>query len=110
MCVLELLSSWLMRKGERIAYGDADKDTNSNTGRDRQSSLSVVLRGKEFRVLQCSVGLVVSVKLYRHTTMDWTFLTTNYGELRTTEDGIGVKIRHDCLLSSGLDVTRTGWS
>jgi hypothetical protein len=51
-----------MRKGERIAYGDADEDTNSNTGRDRQSSLSVVLRGKEFRVLQCSVGLVVSVK------------------------------------------------
>jgi hypothetical protein len=42
--------------------------------------------------------------------MDWTFLTTDYGELRTTKDGIGVKIRHDCLLSSDLDVTTTEWS
>ena len=31
-------------------------------------------------------------------------LTTNDGELRTTKDGIGIKVRHDCLLFSDLNV------
>jgi hypothetical protein len=92
------------------AYGNADEDTNGDTSCNSQSSLSVVLRGEEFGVLQCSVGLVVSVKLCRHATVDWTLLTTDYGELRTTKDGIGVKVRHGPLLSSDLDATTTGWS
>jgi hypothetical protein len=107
LCVRTIV--FLVRESRRRrAYGNADEDTNGDTGCDSQSSLSVVLRGEEFRVLQCSVGLGVSVKLYRHATVDWALLTTNYGELRTTKDGIGVKIRHGPVLSFDLDVTTTG--
>lgn len=63
-----LAGSW--RRRRREAYGNGDEDTNGDTGCNSQSSLSVVLRGKEFGVLQCSVGLVVSVELHRHATVD----------------------------------------
>jgi hypothetical protein len=100
LCVrtIGFLGSGSRRKKE--AYRNADEDTDSDTSCNGQGSLSVVLRGEEFRVLQCSIGLVMSVKLCRHATVDWTLLTTDDGELRTTKDGIGVKVRHGPLLSS----------
>lgn len=54
------------------------------------------------------LGCVSQAAQARDSRLD--ILTTDYGELRTTKDGIGVKVRHDCLLSSDLDVATTEWS